>query len=92
MIIIQDAVAMKMDIIIVCGVTHCNHFWVDTQVFPISTAHISQHAARREQGQEVANTRPGGVASAAEVGGNGIIHPVHILLLQTSCVSVAIGK
>lgn len=29
-------------------VTHCNQLWVDAQVFPISTAHISQHTARRK--------------------------------------------
>lgn len=71
--------------------THCDRLRVDTQVFPISTAHVSQHAARWERGQEVANARPGGVASAAEVGGDGVVHPVHVLLLQKGCVSMATG-
>lgn len=79
------------DITVTHDDTHCNHLWVDTQVFPISTAHVSQHAARWERGQEVANARPRGVASAAEVGGDSVIHPVHILLLQKGCVGMATG-
>lgn len=69
------------DIILAFNDTHCNHLWVYSQVFPISTAHISHHAARWERGQEAANTRPRGMTGAAEVGGDSVIHPVHILLL-----------
>lgn len=76
-------------IIITYDDTHCNHLWVDTQIFPIPTANISQHAAKWEWGQEVANTRPGGVACAAEVGGDGVVHLVHVLLLQPGCVGMA---
>lgn len=80
------------DIMVTHDDTHCNHLWADTQVFPISTAHVSQHAARWERGQEAANARPGGVASAAEVGGDGVVHPVHVLLLQVGCVGMATGQ
>ncbi len=73
------------------GNTHCSHLGVDTEVLPISTAHISQHAAGRERAQEVANARPGGVARAAKVGGDGVVHPVHVLLLQMGCVGMATG-
>lgn len=80
------------DIIVIYDDTHSSQLWVDTKVFPISTAHVSQHTSRWERGQEVANTRPGGVASAAEVGGDGVVHSVNILLLQTGCVGMATGK
>lgn len=39
--------------------THCNQLWVDAQVLPVTTAHISQQAAGRERVQEVANLWPG---------------------------------
>lgn len=80
------------DVITVHDDTHCNQLWVHAEIFPISTAHISQHAAGWERGQEVADTGPGGVASTAEVGGDGVIHPVHILLLQTGCICMATGQ
>lgn len=72
--------------------THCNHLWVDAQVFPIPTAYISQHAASWERRQELGDARPGRVASAAEVGGNGVVHLVHIFLLQTGCIGMATGN
>lgn len=74
------------------GSTHCNKLRVDAQIFPISTAHISQHAAGGERGQEVANAWPGRVASAAEVGGDGVIHSVDVLLLQVGGIRVAGGQ
>lgn len=80
------------DIITLDDDTHCNHLRVHTQVFAIPTTHISQHAARWERGQEMANARPGGVSSAAEMGGDGVIHPVHILFLQTCCIGMATGQ
>lgn len=74
------------------GRTHCNQLWVDAQVLPVTTAHIGQQAARRERVQEVANARPGTVARAAEVGGDGVVHSMHILLLQVGGVRVAGGQ
>lgn len=74
------------------GDTHRDQLRVDSQVLPVSTPHVGQHASRWQRRQEVANAWPWSVASAAEVRGDGIIHPVHILLLQTGCVGVATGK
>lgn len=80
------------DITVIHEDTHCTQLEVDSQVFPVPTAHVSQHAARWERAQEVTDTRPGGVAGAAEVWSDGIVHPVHILLLQKGCVGMATGK
>lgn len=72
--------------------TYCNQLWVDTQVLPVTAAHISKQAARRERVQKVANVRPGRVASAAEVGGDGVVHSMDILFLQVGGVRVAGGQ
>lgn len=72
--------------------TYGNHFGVDAQVFSISTSYISEHAAGRERGQEEAHPGPGRVTSAAEMGSNGVVHPVDVLRFQVSCVTVASGE
>lgn len=40
----------------------------------------------------MADARPGGVAGAAEVAGDGVVHPVHVLLLQVGRVGMATGQ
>lgn len=72
--------------------THSNHMWVYTQVFPISTSYISKPAASRERGQELAHAGPGRMASAAEMGSDGVVHSVHIFFFQMSCISVTGGQ
>lgn len=72
--------------------THRYQLWVDAQVLPVATAHIGQQAAGRKRVQKVANARPGRVAGAAEVGGDGVVHSVDILLLQVGSVRVAGGQ
>lgn len=57
----------RTDITVTHDDTHRHHLRVDPQVFPVSAAHVSQHGASGERGQEVANAGPRGVASAAEV-------------------------
>lgn len=71
--------------------TYGNHSRVDTEVFSISTSDISKPAARGERGQEVAHPGPGRMASAAEMGSNGVVHSVHVFLFQMSCVVMASG-
>lgn len=92
MFLCRNVVGRRFTVMRIHADTHSDDIRVDTKVFPISTAHIEQHTCRWERGQEVANTRPRGVTGAAEVGGDGIVHPVHILLLQTGCIRGATRK